>query len=46
MATLEDMQEQCEECGVDMEIGQIGECDECMDCSTPDEHVDDPSPQL
>lgn len=30
MSTLEDMHEECEECGVDLEVGQIGECDDCQ----------------
>lgn len=41
MASLEDMQENCEECGAEMEIGQIGECDDCHH-----EALDDEAPSM
>lgn len=43
MANLEDMQENCEECGTELEIGQIGECDDCQHEHADDLYDDSPS---
>ncbi len=45
MATLDDMHEQCDECGTELEIGQIGECDDCQQ-DEMDYAVDDPAPSM
>lgn len=34
MATLEDMVENCNACGAELEIGQIGKCDSCQESSS------------
>lgn len=30
MSTISDMQEHCDECGAELELGQIGICDSCQ----------------
>lgn len=34
MSTLQDMQEHCDKCSTELEIGQIGLCDECQEAAS------------
>jgi hypothetical protein len=48
MSTLNDMEEHCDSCGNELEIGQIGDCGDCQD--DPDDNDDQsqqsvPAPQ-